>query len=258
MKTRMSRTLLAMTLAIGTPAWGCELVAGFAARFETGLGGDGSTWAIVIASEPWAWHDARDCAQRLGADLACTPDSSSLGFAITIATDERAFDCSGPWLGGYRSAGAPWTWSTGAPFLVTAWAPGRPAQATLLDAAIQMGGLGEPDGTLIDSLPGPDAGGVTRSAIIRWPTLTDCNMNASPDQLEIALGLATDADGDGAIDGCTSQAIGDLNGDGAVNGLDLGALLGAWGSTSPTAADLNRDGVVNGVDLGVMLGNWTV
>jgi hypothetical protein len=253
----ISRTLIATTLATGTSAWGCELVAGFSARFGAGLGGDGSTWALVISKEPWAWHDARECAQRLGADLACTPDPSSLGFAVSIASDDRAFDCSGPWLGGYRQAGAQWTWSIGAPFVATAWAPGRPAQATLLDAAIQLGGLGEPDGTLIDSLPGPDAGGVTRSAIIRWPTLTDCNMNASPDQLEIALGLATDADGDGAIDGCTPHTLGDLNGDGVVNGLDLGALLGSWDSTSPTAADLNRDGVVNGIDLGVLLGNWT-
>jgi outer membrane protein assembly factor BamB len=54
-------------------------------------------------------------------------------------------------------------------------------------------------------------------------------------------------------------ALGDLNGDGVVNGADLGMLLFAWGACdpkSPCPADLNGDGVVNGVDLAVLLFNW--
>jgi alpha-tubulin suppressor-like RCC1 family protein len=49
---------------------------------------------------------------------------------------------------------------------------------------------------------------------------------------------------------------GDLNGDGTVNGQDLGFVLGAWGAGAATPADLNQDGVVNGIDLGVLLGAW--
>jgi hypothetical protein len=52
---------------------------------------------------------------------------------------------------------------------------------------------------------------------------------------------------------------GDLNGDGVVNGVDLGILLFAWGGCnpkSPCPADLNGDGVVNGVDLGILLFDW--
>jgi hypothetical protein len=48
---------------------------------------------------------------------------------------------------------------------------------------------------------------------------------------------------------------GDLNGDGAVNGFDLGLLLGGWGQ--PGTADLNGDGTVDGFDLGLLLGAWT-
>ena len=48
--------------------------------------------------------------------------------------------------------------------------------------------------------------------------------------------------------------LGDLNGDGLVNGADLGTLLGAWGTPGP--GDLNGDGIVNGADLGIMLGEW--
>ncbi|MFM9179665.1 MAG: hypothetical protein ACKOV8_00200, partial [Phycisphaerales bacterium] len=50
----------------------------------------------------------------------------------------------------------------------------------------------------------------------------------------------------------------DLNGDGAVNGDDLGTLLGAWGSCGATCpADFNADGAVDGIDLGMMLSAWT-
>ena len=49
----------------------------------------------------------------------------------------------------------------------------------------------------------------------------------------------------------------DLDGDGAVNGLDLGILLGAWGVCASCAADMNGDGMVDGLDLGAMLGAWS-
>lgn len=47
---------------------------------------------------------------------------------------------------------------------------------------------------------------------------------------------------------------GDLNGDGVVDGADLGLLLGAWGTAGP--GDHNADGIVDGADLGILLGNW--
>lgn len=61
----------------------------------------------------------------------------------------------------------------------------------------------------------------------------------------------------GAADAAACRA--DINGDGHVNGADLGLLLGSWGACAQPAdcaADLNEDGVVNGADLGVLLGNW--
>ena len=50
----------------------------------------------------------------------------------------------------------------------------------------------------------------------------------------------------------------DLNGDGTVNGDDLGVLLGAWGdcSSTPCTGDINVDGTVNGDDLGLLLAAW--
>jgi hypothetical protein len=53
----------------------------------------------------------------------------------------------------------------------------------------------------------------------------------------------------------------DINGDGTVNGLDLGIMASAWLSTPGMpnwnpAADINGDGVVNGLDLGIMAQYW--
>lgn len=61
------------------------------------------------------------------------------------------------------------------------------------------------------------------------------------------------------IDGatCPAQCFGDINGDGIVDGADLGELLGAWGSNNP-CIDLNGSGDVDGADLGLLLGAWGV
>lgn len=46
----------------------------------------------------------------------------------------------------------------------------------------------------------------------------------------------------------------DIDGDGQVNGADLGAVLGNWGGSG--SGDLSGDGTVNGEDLGMLLGAW--
>jgi len=48
----------------------------------------------------------------------------------------------------------------------------------------------------------------------------------------------------------------DINDDGAVNGLDLTVLLGAWGTSTPLA-DLDDSGLVDGLDLAQLLAAWT-
>ncbi|MBL9141123.1 MAG: hypothetical protein JNK53_04595, partial [Phycisphaerae bacterium] len=91
----------------------------------------------------------------------------------------------------------------------------------------------------------------------------DCNGNLVPDSCDIASGTSPDANGDGTPDECQVGPWNpaDLNFDGAVNGADLGMLLGAWGvcppKNAPCPADLNGDGAVNGADLGALLSAWT-
>ncbi|MEY4534943.1 MAG: hypothetical protein RLZZ246_1261, partial [Planctomycetota bacterium] len=52
----------------------------------------------------------------------------------------------------------------------------------------------------------------------------------------------------------------DLDGNGRVDGADLGLMLSAFGADDPSQAvrgDLNDDGQVDGLDLGVLLAGWT-
>ena len=58
----------------------------------------------------------------------------------------------------------------------------------------------------------------------------------------------------GTVDACPA-CLGDLDGSGAVDGADLGLMLGAW-NTDDADADLNADGAVDGADLGMLLANW--
>lgn len=88
-------------------------------------------------------------------------------------------------------------------------------------------------------------------------TSFDCDGNGLPDECDLAAGRLADSDGDGIPDPCDD--VGDLNGDGVINGTDLAILLGAWGpcpSGAPCAEDLDGDGVVGPMDLALLLGSW--
>jgi poly(3-hydroxybutyrate) depolymerase len=54
--------------------------------------------------------------------------------------------------------------------------------------------------------------------------------------------------------GCASCA-GDVNGDGAIDGGDLGIVLSGWGSADPIA-DIDADGTADGADLAIVLASW--
>jgi hypothetical protein len=53
------------------------------------------------------------------------------------------------------------------------------------------------------------------------------------------------------------EVLGDIDGDGVVNGSDLAELLGDWSNANGSSSDLNLDGVVDGQDLAMLLGNWS-
>jgi hypothetical protein len=71
----------------------------------------------------------------------------------------------------------------------------------------------------------------------------------------IAPASETDRNGNLVPDAC-EPSVADLNGDGRVDGADLGLLLLAWGECGTCSPDFDGDGRVNGADLGFLLGVW--
>lgn len=64
---------------------------------------------------------------------------------------------------------------------------------------------------------------------------------------------------DAIVDVVAARPSPDLDGDGAVDGADLGLLLAAWGTTPGTRGigDLDGSGLVDGGDLGILLAAWS-
>lgn len=87
--------------------------------------------------------------------------------------------------------------------------------------------------------------------IVNWQGMGNFTANGNPVN-DVVVSSVSGTNWTGSISGAPCPA--DLNGDGLVDGADLGALLGQWGSDG--SADLNGDHVVDGADLGALLGAW--
>lgn len=140
----------------------------------------------------------------------------------------------------YVLAGSPATAIAGGPdaddLLLLSQASNRLMHVTrsgAVRASIDLASLGvNPEGVTMD-----DAGRIIVCA------------DGTPSRLYV---FAPTGGAGGGSGGCPCAA--DLNGDGVVDGTDLGVLLAAWGTGG--VADLDGSGSVDGVDLGAMLGAW--
>ena len=105
---------------------------------------------------------------------------------------------------------------------------------------------------------------------IRWGTTYNFRFTAStpPQVVTATIGLfkpgapnSVTVSTHGPANGTPCPA--DLNGDGVVDGLDLGTLLAQWSGlpgspVCPCSADLDGNGVVDGLDLGQLLADWSI
>lgn len=116
----------------------------------------------------------------------------------------------------YVEPGGGWVWSSGEPVEYTNWNAGEPNDNPVGENFGEMYG----SGTWNDLLPGSNS-----LAVI------------------IEYGDPSDA------------CVGDITGDGRVDGADLTQLLGAWGTNDP-AFNLDGSPLVDGGDLTILLGAW--
>ncbi len=75
-------------------------------------------------------------------------------------------------------------------------------------------------------------------------------------RVRVPAGAMQSAEIDGFSDVAPEAAKGDLDGNGIIDGADLGILLSAFGSGEPSA-DLDGNGTIDGGDLGALLAAWS-
>jgi hypothetical protein len=249
----------AMTAAV-TAAVGAAANAQQAVQWRVEDGGNGHWYQVVVANgDGILWDDAQAMAEAKGAHLATLTNEQEWAFTFPLVSGRMTL------LGAYRDEGPGalhqgWRWITGEPWGYTRWFSGEPNGC---DWSMCAGGLVLNQSWCLQSASSwNDAARLTQFGmscgsppqwLIEWSA--DCNNDGIVDYGQILSGQLADADTNGVPDTCECPC--DVFRDNAVNGIDLGVLLGQWGEvTQYTVTDFNRDGAVDGSDLGQLLAAW--
>jgi hypothetical protein len=234
-------------------------------------GGNGHWYAIT--SSGVSFDQAEADATQVGAHLVTILSAAEQNFIETriantvsflnawmgLRQDENAVEPSGGWgwitgepLSGYSN------WWLGVPQPDNnACGSGIPENFAMW--AKQWGGAWA-DVTADTVLSAPCSGPQTHS-LLEWSA--DCNNDGIVDYGQIRAGELADANANNIPDCCESGVScdpcpGDVDGSGAVNGVDLAAILNNWGTDGGKypGADTNQDGVIDGADLAAVLSAW--
>ncbi len=90
----------------------------------------------------------------------------------------------------------------------------------------------------------------------------DCNSDGIVDFGQIRSGEFADANANNIPDCCEQSVVcgcpADIVQDNAVNGVDLAAVINAWGTDGGKLprSDVDGNGIVDGADLAQVLGAW--
>ncbi|MBU3727941.1 MAG: hypothetical protein FGM37_01645, partial [Phycisphaerales bacterium] len=223
---------------------------------------DGGNGHWYLAVRPFgtvsSWTMARDYATARGGYLVTVTSAPEQALIERLFAGNQSCqgERNGVFLGARQEPGNPpgiaWSWVSGEPWAYTNWASTEPND---------FGGFGEDylmmvteDMRWYDIVLGGAYLPCAYSAVIEWSA--DCNGDGIVDYGQILRGQLLDVDANGVPDTCECQA--DVTNDGAVNGVDLAAVLGAWGTDGqgPFITDIDGDGIVSGTDLAFVLGGW--
>ena len=240
-------------------------------------GGNGHWYQGVVVSQSGAsWSSARAYILAHGGDLAIIPSRSSAVwiFSFVVNNPTLWMGSAGPWVGGFQQPRSTepmggWAWVDGTPIQSDLWSLGQP------DNALACGGdnncmaywnayEGGPRPYLEDS---PDIAvtpcgiGNRTSAIAEYSA--DCNSDGIVDFGQIRDGSLADANANNIPDCCEAgqscaPCPADIVQDNAVNGVDLAAVINAWGTDGGKLprSDVDGNGIVDGADLAQVLGSW--
>ena len=254
---RSLRALAASTVGVGSMMAGGiaggiagSAVAKDAVQWRVEDGGNGHWYRLdpTIRLQP----AARVVAEASGGHLATVTSAAEQAFVRALCSN-----CT--WLGGEQSGGScepgcGWNWSTGEEWSYTAWRKGEPNNSVgeyflALEGQTVDGGWndGPPYATcalMIEWSADCNADGIVDFGQIRAGDLADTNANNIPDCCE-------------ATEGC-SPCLADIDESGAVNAVDLAAILSNWGTNGGKypRADIDGNSDIDGADLAAVLSAW--
>ena len=161
-----------------------------------------------------------------------------------------------PTLGARHFANAPFHWVTGEPFVYAPFLTDQPQYWQ--EEHLRMWGLGLQAWL---SFAGNASTNTCERAVIEYSA--DCNNDSIIDYGQIRAGDLIDANNNNIPDCCEPGAScdpcpGDVDESGAVNAVDLAAILNTWGSDGGKypGADIDGNGTVDASDLTAVLSSW--
>jgi hypothetical protein len=259
------RSLRSSALVVGSSlALASGALAQQAVQWRVEDGGNGHWYAVDTTQS--GWTAARERALARGGDLASFETAEEHAWLLpSLPVVTHGYLIGGTQGPGSAAPNMGWRWLTGSeisPALMLADdnpcgsfpADVEDGQQDFLhwrsDAVIPYGDIND-GGTCFLLL----------QSITEWSA--DCNNDGIVDYGQIRSGELGDANGNNTPDCCEAPPLctpcrADVDRSGAVNGVDLAAILNTWGTDGGKypGADIDGDGTVNGADLAEVLGAW--
>jgi len=216
-------------------------------------GGNGHWYALMRV--PQAWQQARQWCESHGGHLATVTSLTESALIASLSLSPHT------WLGGFQDARSSdfsepaggWRWITAEPWTFSIWNPAEPNNYP----------------------PGQENWLATHNNLQTWADLpgdwtlpfivefdADCNSDGIVDFGQIRSGEFADANANNIPDCCEQGVVcgcpADIVQDNAVNGVDLAAVINAWGTDGGKLprSDVDGNGIVDGADLAQVLGSW--
>ncbi len=271
---RSLRALAASSVGVGSIMAGGlsgSALAQDAVQWRIEDGGNGHWYEVTLA--PMNWSAARDLALSLGGDLSSIESRAEMEWLDLELTGAR-WPNQTCHVGGRQDPGSPsvssgWRWLSGDlvdfsqfdAYSFDDWPGGgswgyEDGEQDYLHAGGFFRYLGD-----VNDVPWPPVGSPDGASLIEWSA--DCNADGIVDYGQIRAGELADTNANNIPDCCEAAegcnpCLADIDESGAVNAVDLAAILSNWGTNGGKypRADVDGNGDVDAADLAAVLSGW--